>query len=106
MIPTVTARQVQRNFQSVLALLQNYKRVSLIYKGKNCRNYLFPLHLEVTLKAFQFRGLDYEDVLQYLTAAKFDCNFLITRNKKDFQKIKQKYPAKIKILTPEEFLKK
>ncbi len=34
MIPTITARQIQRDFQSFLTLLQNYKRVSLIYKGE------------------------------------------------------------------------
>ena len=34
MIPTITARQVQRGFQDFLVLLQNYKRVSLIYKGE------------------------------------------------------------------------
>ncbi len=34
MIPTITARQIQRSFQDFLALLQNYKRVSLIYKGE------------------------------------------------------------------------
>ena len=34
MIPAITARQIQRDFQNFLALLHNYKRVSLIYKGE------------------------------------------------------------------------
>ena len=34
MLPTITARQIQRDFQSFLTLLRNYKRISLIYKGE------------------------------------------------------------------------
>ncbi len=63
---------------------------------------VLPLLPEVALKAFRYKNLDYEDVLQYLTAVEFSCEILITRNKKDFQKIQKR--EKIKILTPEEFI--
>jgi predicted nucleic acid-binding protein len=42
---------------------------------------------------------DFEDALQYYSALKADCNFLITRNGKDFKK------SDLPIMTADEYLK-
>jgi predicted nucleic acid-binding protein len=42
---------------------------------------------------------DFEDLLQFYSATEIGCEFLITRNKKDFPK-----NAKVKIIGPDEFL--
>ncbi len=41
---------------------------------------------------------DYEDSLQYFSALRFECDFIITRNVKDFKE------SVIPVLTPDEFL--
>lgn len=41
---------------------------------------------------------DFEDGLQYYSAIKSDCNYIITRNTKDFKS------AEIPVMTPQEFL--
>ena len=41
---------------------------------------------------------DYEDALQYFSASTHDIDYIITRNKKDFQ------PSQIEVLTPVEFI--
>jgi len=50
-------------------------------------------------KANSYKINDYEDALQYVMAVQNTCEYLITRNIKDF-----KHMAKIKVLTPEVFL--
>ncbi|MHA3789289.1 type II toxin-antitoxin system VapC family toxin [Flavobacterium hauense] len=41
---------------------------------------------------------DFEDGLQYYSAVKSDCNYIITRNTKDFKS------SEIPVMTPQEFL--
>lgn len=50
-------------------------------------------------QAVALRSSDFEDALQYSSAASFGCNGFITRNVKDFPF------AKIKIVTPTDFTK-
>jgi len=50
-------------------------------------------------KANSYKINDYEDALQYVMAVQNTCEYLITRNIKDFKHI-----TKIKVLTPEAFL--
>ena len=50
-------------------------------------------------KANTYKVNDYEDALQYVMALQNRCEYLITRNTKDFKKL-----SKIKVLTPEAFL--
>ena len=56
-----------------------------------------------TKKALEIDFRDYEDVLQYLAAAK-NCKVIITRDKKDFEKINKLVGKKMEILTPAEWL--
>ena len=51
-------------------------------------------------KANKLRMHDYEDALQYAMALQSGCEYLVTRNVKDF-----KHMTHIKVLTPEDFLK-
>lgn len=49
-------------------------------------------------EALSIASADFEDVLQYICAKTFECDLIITRNKKDFKF------STIKVLSPEEFL--
>ena len=49
-------------------------------------------------EALSIISTDFEDVLQFVCANTFECDAIVTRNKKDF-----KFSA-IKVLSPEEFL--
>jgi len=51
-------------------------------------------------KANSFKISDYEDALQYAMALQNGCEYLVTRNVKDF-----KHMTTLKVLTPEEFLR-
>lgn len=53
---------------------------------------------EVIYKSLNSNFKDKEDALQYYTALVNGCDFLITRDKKDF-----KYAKEIPVLTPKEF---
>ena len=50
-------------------------------------------------KGLSSKFSDFKDALQYHCALKMDCNFLITRNVKDFKK------SDIPVMTPDEYLK-
>ena len=50
-------------------------------------------------KANTYKINDYEDSLQYAMAVESSCEYLITRNTKDF-----KHMTKLNVITPEEFL--
>jgi len=50
-------------------------------------------------KANTYKINDYEDAMQYAMAIQNTCEYLITRNTKDFKKL-----SKIKVVTPETFL--
>lgn len=49
--------------------------------------------------AIKIKAKDFEDVLQYQSAISSNCDYIITRNPKDF------YFSEIEILSPLEFLK-
>jgi len=60
---------------------------------------ILPLTSQTILHASKTRYSDFEDTLQYLMALNADCNYILTRDKKDFEKIKKVIPSKIKIVT-------
>jgi len=60
---------------------------------------VIPLTKEILRQARTKKTRDYEDLIQYFSAIHEGCEFIITRNKKDFPRIG------IKILSPFEFLK-
>ncbi|MBQ8606950.1 MAG: hypothetical protein IJ417_01995 [Bacteroidaceae bacterium] len=49
-------------------------------------------------EALSIFSTDFEDVLQFVCAKTFECDVIVTRNKKDFKF------STIRILSPEEFL--
>jgi hypothetical protein len=53
---------------------------------------------EITL-GLSFNFTDFEDALQYFSAFIMNCNFLITKNVKDFKK------SVIPVFTPKEYLR-
>ena len=57
------------------------------------------MNSESVKKANTYKINDYEDALQYVMAIQNRCEYLITRNTKDFKNM-----SKIKVLTPEAFL--
>ena len=57
------------------------------------------LDSESVKKANRYKINDYEDALQYAMASQNTCEYLITRNTKDFKKL-----DKLKVVTPEAFL--
>jgi len=60
---------------------------------------LTPFSENIVINAMRSKYSDFEDTLQYLMAINADCNYILTRNKKDFEKIKKVIPSKIKIVT-------
>jgi len=60
---------------------------------------IVPLTGQVLKQARSIPNRDYEDLIQYFSAIKSNCDFIITRNKEDFPK------KGIKVLNPDEFLK-
>ncbi|HQA99073.1 MAG TPA: PIN domain-containing protein [Candidatus Dojkabacteria bacterium] len=60
---------------------------------------ILSLTSQTILHASKTRYSDFEDTLQYLMALNADCNYILTRDKKDFEKIKKVIPSKIKIVT-------
>jgi len=57
------------------------------------------LNSETVQKANNLKISDYEDALQYAMALQNGCEYLVTRNVKDFKLLKH-----VKVLTPEAFL--
>lgn len=43
--------------------------------------------------------VDFEDTLQYFSALEGNCDYILTRNKRDFDKIKKTYESNIKIVS-------
>lgn len=58
-----------------------------------------PLTDSIISLANKTQYSDYEDTLQYLMALHGDCDYILTRDKKDFENIKKIIPSKIKIIT-------
>ena len=59
-----------------------------------------PMDSESIIKANTLRMNDYEDSLQYAMAMQMTCEYLVTRNVKDFKHIQH-----LKVVTPEAFLR-
>ena len=57
------------------------------------------LNSESVIRANRYKISDYEDALQYAMASQHSCEYLITRNTKDFKKM-----DRLKVRTPEAFL--
>ncbi len=62
---------------------------------------IVALDPEILNKSFKSNISDFEDAIQFYSAVKGKCRYLITRNKRDFIE-----KSRISILTPEEFLSK
>lgn len=61
---------------------------------------IIPLTGDILRQARIIKNKDYEDAIQYFSAINAGCEFLITRNKKDF------LSAGLNIVSPKEFIKK
>ncbi len=61
---------------------------------------IVPMSRESVIKANNLKMKDYEDALQYAMAMQMTCEYLVTRNVKDFKNL-----THVKVLTPEAFLK-
>ncbi len=67
---------------------------------KNFLNILniVPLTDKIIDKSINTFSKDFEDTLQYYSALDSDCNYILTRDIKDFIKIKKDIPSNIQIL--------
>lgn len=61
---------------------------------------IIPLTYEILKFARTMKGKDFEDIIQYFSALQTGCEFIITRNKKDFPK------KKLEVVEPGEFIEK
>lgn len=59
---------------------------------------MIPLTQDIVNKAMDMNYHDFEDCLQYLSAID-NCDYLLTRDKKDFEEIKVIWPSQIKIVS-------
>lgn len=60
---------------------------------------LTPLTDTIVRNAYKSKYSDYEDTLQYLMALHANCDYILTRDRKDFENVKKIIPSKIKIVT-------
>jgi predicted nucleic acid-binding protein len=61
---------------------------------------VIPLTYEILKLARTIKEKDFEDIIQYFSALQTGCDFIITRNKKDFPK------KRLEIVDPVEFIEK
>lgn len=61
---------------------------------------IIPLTFEILKLARTIKEKDFEDIIQYFSALQTGCDFIVTRNKKDFLK------KKIEVVEPGEFIEK
>jgi predicted nucleic acid-binding protein len=59
---------------------------------------LVPLSNDIINQALNNFSIDFEDTLQYYSALDQNCNYILTRDKKDFNAIKKLIPSKIEII--------
>lgn len=59
---------------------------------------ILPLTESIIKKSMDIEFSDFEDCLQYFSAVK-DCDYILTRDKKDFERIKELHPSKIQIVS-------
>ena len=60
---------------------------------------LTPLTDTIVRRAYKSKYSDYENTLQYLMALHANCDYILTRDRKDFENVKKIIPSKIKIVT-------
>lgn len=60
---------------------------------------IIPLSNTQVSKALELGYKDFEDMLQFFSAVEF-CDTILTRNRKDFEKIKKLTKSKINIISP------
>jgi predicted nucleic acid-binding protein len=58
---------------------------------------IIPLTGEIVNSAMNIEFKDFEDTLQYFSAVK-NCDYILTRDKKDFEKIQRLSPSPLKIV--------
>jgi len=59
---------------------------------------LVPLSREIVNQSLNNFSTDFEDTLQYFSALDQACDYILTRDKKDFDKIKKLIPTNIQII--------
>lgn len=59
---------------------------------------LVPLSKEIINLSLNNFSIDFEDTLQYYSALDQNCDYILTRDKKNFNKIKELIPSKIEII--------
>lgn len=59
---------------------------------------IVPLSKDIIDDALNNFTVDFEDTLQYYSALDQNCDYILTRDKKDFEKIKELIPSKIAIV--------
>lgn len=59
---------------------------------------LVSLDEKIVKRAMEVGFSDFEDTLQYLSAIQ-ECDYLVTRDKKDFRKLQELIPSDIKIIS-------
>ena len=59
---------------------------------------LIPLDESIVNQSLYSFVTDFEDTLQYYSALSADCDYILTRDKKDFFRIKESIPSKIEII--------
>ena len=59
---------------------------------------LVPLNENIVNQSLYSFVTDFEDTLQYYSALSTDCDYILTRDKRDFDNIKKEIPSKIEII--------
>ena len=59
---------------------------------------LVPLSQEIINQSLKNFSIDFEDTLQYYSALDQNCDYILTRDERDFYKIKELIPSKIEII--------
>ncbi len=59
---------------------------------------IVPLSKDILTQALNSFTIDFEDTLQYFSALDQNCDYILTRDKKDFERIKKLIPTDIQII--------
>lgn len=94
------------SFATISYLLEKYAKLTSEQIGEQFQKVstlvkIIPLDEKVLYQSFDVKSSgfsDIEDSMQYFSAKKAKCSFIITRNKKDFEK------SEIPVFTADEFL--
>ena len=87
----ITIEYVLSKFESSELVLKKLRKFKIICE-------ICQVNEEIIEKGLNSGFKDFEDAVQYFTAAQFDCAIIITRNGKDFKN------SDIPIMTAEEYL--